>query len=110
MPHSRRFPLVLALALFWLSLAPPPAAANQAAKPDFTVWLDEFKREALTRGISQTTLDAALAGVEPIPRVVELDQRQPEFVDTFLNYLDRRASPRRIEQGLQKLREQQALL
>lgn len=110
MTQSLRFPLALALAMFSLSLSPPPAAANPAATPDFTVWLDEFKREALTRGISQATLDAALAGVEPIARVVELDQRQPEFVDTFLNYLDRRVSPRRIEQGREKLREQQALL
>lgn len=83
---------------------PAPAA------PDFSVWLDQFRQEALAAGISQTTLDAALGGIQPLPEVLALDQRQPEFFDTFLNYLDKRVSPRRLEQGWAVLIEHQALL
>ena len=81
-----------------------------ATVPDFPAWLAQFRQEALLQGISRATLDAALGGVQPLPQVLELDQRQPEFFDTFLNYLDKRLSPRRIERGRELLREHQVLL
>jgi len=102
----------IALLLVLASLALPISHANTDPAPgrNFADWLDGFKREALSSGISQATIDAALSNVAFMPRVIELDQRQPEFVDTFLNYLERRVSPRRIEQGLEKLHEQRPLL
>lgn len=87
---------------------PTPAAGSDA--PDFSVWLEQFKQEARARGITQATLDAALAEARPLEQVLELDQRQPEFVSTFLNYLDKRVSPERIEQGQAALAEHGALL
>jgi membrane-bound lytic murein transglycosylase B len=81
-----------------------------AAAPEFTVWLDQFRLEALAAGISPATLDAALGGIQPLPEVLALDQRQPEFFDTFLNYLDKRVSPGRLERGRAALVEHQALL
>lgn len=110
MNHALLPRIALLFALVTLALPVAHASANPAPGRDFATWLDSFKREALNHGISQATLDAALSNVEPIPRVIELDQRQPEFVDTFLNYLERRVGPRRIEQGLKQLHEQRALL
>jgi len=78
--------------------------------PDFSTWLAQFRREALAQGISQTTLDAALADARPLPQVLELDRRQPEFFDTFWTYLDKRISPRRLERGQAALAEHNALL
>lgn len=77
---------------------------------DFPAWLEGVRREALARGVDQLILDAALGGVEPIPRVLELDQRQPEFTDTFLNYLDRRVTEQRVEEGRKQLRQHGRLL
>ncbi len=74
-----------------------------AEKPDFPTWLAAFKQEALTKGISQFTLDAALGHVQPIPKVLELDQRQPEFVDTFWNYLGSRIGGKQLQLGKDKL-------
>ena len=78
--------------------------------PDFAVWLEQFRQEALAKGISQASLDAALGEARLLPEVLERDQRQPEFFDTFLNYLDKRVSPLRLEQGQAALIEHQALL
>lgn len=83
--------------------------AQAQSEADFPAWLAEFQKEAREQGISQATLDAALKDIQPIPRVLELDQRQPEFVDTFWNYLDKRLSPSRLERG-QKLMAQHAAL
>ncbi len=98
---------VSALAAYGEDLPTVPATP---VPPDFSQWIEQFKLEARSFGISQATLDAALAEARPLEKVLELDQRQPEFVSTFLNYLDKRVSPLRIEQGQAMLIEHRALL
>ena len=63
------------------------AAAND--QPDLETWLVELRQDARDEGISEATLDAALDGVQLIPRVIELDRKQPEFTLTFAQYLER---------------------
>jgi membrane-bound lytic murein transglycosylase B len=87
----------------------PPATATSPA-PGFQSWLEGVRQEARARGVDQAILDAALGHVEPIPRVLELDLRQPEFTDTFLNYLDRRVTDARVEEGRKLLRKHGRLL
>jgi membrane-bound lytic murein transglycosylase B len=69
-----------------------------------------LRAEALGLGIGASTLDSALAGIRPIPRVVELDLRQPEFTLTFQEYMNRVVPDGRVRQGKQKLNENRALL
>lgn len=87
-------------------LADPPAPPVQP----FAEWLADLKFEASQRGISDAILADALDGIEPIPRVVELDRNQPEFTLTFREYLTRVAPEHRIATGRKKLAENQALL
>ena len=77
---------------------------------DFQTWVGDLRREALARGIGAATFDEAFAGVEPIERVVELDRRQPEFTQTFWQYLDKRVTPDRIERGQAELARHRELL
>lgn len=77
---------------------------------EFPAWLADFRKEAQERGISQATLDQALNDLQPVERVVELDRRQPEFVDTFLNYLNKRVSETRIRDGRELLHTHLGLL
>jgi membrane-bound lytic murein transglycosylase B len=65
----------------------------------FATWLEGLRQEARTKGISDATLHAALDGLQPIPRVIELDRKQPEFTQTFWRYLDARVTEERIERG-----------
>lgn len=89
-------------------IAGAPAAGQH--KPSFADWLDGVKREAAGKGISAATLEAAFANVEPIPRVVELDRRQPEFTLTFQQYLDRVVPQSRIDKGRSRVIENRELL
>ena len=76
------------------------ASVSLAQEQSFDEWLKELRAEALGLGISESTLDAALTLVEePIPRVLELDKSQPEFVQTFAGYMRNRLSDARIERG-----------
>lgn len=88
----------------------PGLAAPADEAPDFSAWLAQFEQDALAQGISRATLDAALANVQLLPEVIELDQRQPEFIQTFRSYLDKRLSPWRIDRGQALLLEHRTLL
>ena len=66
---------------------------------DFLNWLEGLRQEARSKGISDATLHEALDNLQPIPRVIELDRRQPEFTQTFWGYLDARVTEKRIERG-----------
>src|ERR687897_2107420 len=78
------------------SVAPSaqPAAAPMptptAAPADFPTWLVGVRREALERGITQPTVDAALTGLEPEPTVINRDRAQAEIVLSVDEYLRRR--------------------
>jgi membrane-bound lytic murein transglycosylase B len=48
--------------------------------------------------------------VEPIPRILELDRKQPEFTLTFDEYIGRVVSQARIDRGRQLIAENKALL
>ncbi len=86
------------------------AAPVSAQTPDFQVWLEALKSEARGAGISQATIDTALADVEPIERVTELDRKQPEFTQTFWAYLDKRVTPERVARARSLLATHKDLL
>jgi membrane-bound lytic murein transglycosylase B len=69
----------------------PPAAAPL---PPFAEWLVQLRQDALTWGISQRTVDAALTGIEPLPVVTERDRAQPERTLSVDEYLKRRIDSR----------------
>ncbi len=98
------------VAMLLLALSMMPGHMATAAEMDFAAWLEGVRAEALTRGISAGTLDAAFAGAAPIPRVIELDRQQPEFTLSFGEYLDRVAPPSRVETGRRMLELNRDLL
>ena len=98
--------LAFLLIVFGLSIS---LVSNTNAE-DFNTWLDELKTEAKRQGISQKTIDNTLIGIKPIPRVIELDRKQPEFTLTFAEYLKRVVSDRRITIGKSKLKKHEELL
>ncbi len=72
---------------------------------DFTSWLEQLRIDARSAGISQKTLDAALADIEaPQPRVIERDRKQPEKTQSLEDYVAARVSKERIAEGRTMLR------
>jgi membrane-bound lytic murein transglycosylase B len=85
-------------------------ATIPAPTQSFADWLADFRTEASSLGISTSTLDTAFnTVVEPLPRIIELDRSQPEFVQTFTGYMRNRMSDRRIERGRRLLAEHKDL-
>jgi membrane-bound lytic murein transglycosylase B len=81
----------------------------EPARQPFPEWLAELRAEAASRGISEDTL-TALDDLEPLERVLELDNSQPEFVQTFTRYIDLRVTGGQVSRGQNLLQQHSALL
>lgn len=77
----------------------PPPSFVSSGDPAFDAWRDEYVRRAMAQGRSPAVLSRLLAGLTPDPRVIALDQRQPEFVAPVWEYVNTRVSPQRLSAG-----------
>ncbi|MEO3431747.1 lytic murein transglycosylase [Inquilinus sp. CAU 1745] len=107
-PVGRRISLAFAslIGLLWLAVAP----AAMAQQVPFGEWLRGVRAEAAAQGVSDQILDTAFSGLEPNPRVIELDRAQPEGSITFAQYMDRVISEVRVTEGRRLVRQHEALL
>jgi membrane-bound lytic murein transglycosylase B len=103
-----RFATLLSLLILILTAAAcTPMAPTQE---EFGLWLDDFKRDARADGISESTLNDAFADVQYLPRVIELDRKQPETTQTLDEYLDKIVSDKRIKDGREAMADNKELL
>ena len=89
---------------------PGSAAAAAVAESRFAAWLEAVKQDAAGAGISKATIDRALDDARLLDEVIALDRRQPEFTQTFWQYIDRRVTPQRVERGRELLAKHRRLL
>ena len=103
--------LFSAIALSALALAAPAAQDVDAPRPPFPEWLAGVRAEALSRGIREEIVDAALADVvEPQPVILERDRTQAEVVLSLEQYVARRLTLRLIRNGRTAYAEHRELL
>jgi len=89
----------------------PDAAQMEPTRPSFADWLAGVRTEALTRGIREDIVDAALADIpEPVPVVIERDRAQAETVLSLEQYIDRILTPKLVATGRERVATQKALL
>ena len=93
--------------MFFVCFPTVVMAGNQAS---YEQWGDQFKSRAIHAGVSANTLNAAFAHSKFLPRVIELDQKQPESKMTFGEYKEKIVSATRINQGRAMYRKHKALL
>src|SRR5205814_2373381 len=77
-----------------LSVTAVPAFAAPCGTGTFESWLEDFKKEAAAKGISQATLAAGLSGVALDKAVLARDHSQKVFSQTFEEFSGRMVPPR----------------
>ena len=109
-PDSRNLPTRRALlrAGFSALVLAAPARAL-AAPPGFEQWRENFRKQALAKGISEATWNRAMGHVEPDMTVFKQIRNQPEFNEQIWQYINRRVSDWRIINGKVALKENTAL-
>ncbi|MES1201530.1 MAG: lytic murein transglycosylase [Pseudomonadota bacterium] len=104
----KRVLFVAATALATLACGQVGVRAQSAEVPqfatsgdaEFDAWRDDFAARALHAGRSADTVRTLLSGIQPDPHIIELDQRQPEFVAPVWDYVSSRVSAQRISNGI----------
>ena len=87
-----------------------PASVAQNTGGDFDSWLAGLKQEAIGRGIRPQTVETALAGLQPLPEVIQRDRSQREFTLTFTRYMRGAVTEGRVEKARRLLEEHRPLL
>lgn len=100
--------MTIPLKVLALVVAVVPAVG--VAQAEFDECLGRLREAAVAQGVSAATADRVLPTVRQLPRVVEADRSQPEFVETFATYLARRVTPQRVAAGRARLEQHRALL
>jgi len=84
-------------------------SSNSFADNNFNKWLEDFKKEALSKGISKNTLKV-LENAKPIKKTIKLDRNQPEFKLTFPIYKNKIISDFRIKKAKSEYKKNKLLL
>ena len=84
---------ILSLIFFTLT------AGQLRAEGEFAACLDSLGNRALEAGVDSKLVEQVVPGLSQQARVLELDRRQPEFVQTFAGYLNTRVSEERVLRG-----------
>lgn len=87
----------------------PSANANHSNKT-FVEWVDNFRSEAVSQGISEKTINSAFSNIEHVDAVISLDRKQPENKITLEEYLARTVTASRIKKGQNELAANKDLL
>jgi membrane-bound lytic murein transglycosylase B len=76
------------------------AAASAASRsPEFEACLTDLQRQARDAEVAEAIVAEVFPALEQQQRVIELDRKQPEFVQTFAQYFSARVTQQRIDQG-----------
>lgn len=106
----KSFVFAFTLLAFMGGLAQPSLAQTPTGADGFQQWVESFKKRALADGLAPSTIEQSLNNISFLPRVIELDRKQPEKTITFTEYKKRILSEWRIDNGQKMFREHYDLL
>ena len=77
---------------------------------EFENWKKDFKKVALSKDISEETFNIAIENTRYLPNVIKYDRYQPEFYEDTKTYISKRASLKKLKQGLELYEQNQELI
>ena len=77
---------------------------------EFENWKKDFKKVALSKDISEETFNIAIENTRYLPNVIKYDRYQPEFYEDTKTYISKRASLKKLKQGLELYEQHQELI
>ncbi|MCE3232742.1 MAG: mltB [Rickettsiaceae bacterium] len=99
----------IAIAFSAVACASTQSIENQEQE-QFRGWLITFSQDARAHGISDNTIYQFLKRAEFLPKVIELDRKQPDTTKTFDEYIKSVVPERRLKEAKKQYEENKALL
>tara|TARA_A100001015_G_scaffold254268_1_gene294974 strand:+ start:382 stop:1401 length:1020 start_codon:yes stop_codon:yes gene_type:complete len=81
-----------------------------AASPNFDLWVKDFKKEAVSSGISKNVVDEVMSNAKFLPRVIEYDRYQPEFYEDTFTYIKKRTNKKKVKQGISLYKKEKNII
>lgn len=80
------------------------------ANDDFPNCLAALQERARGAGVDEQIVEQVIPSMQQQKRALKQDRQQPEFVQTFQDYLNARVTPQRIARGRQLLKQHRSFL
>ena len=75
-------------------------SSSLANNSDFNLWIDDFKKKAISSGISESVVKDVMSEAIFLPKVIQYDRYQPEFYEDTFTYIKKRTSFKKVKKGL----------
>jgi len=67
---------------------------------DFNLWVVDFKKKAISSGISKKVVNEVMLNARFLPKVIEYDRYQPEFYEDTFKYIKKRTNKKKVKEGV----------
>ena len=81
-----------------------------AKNSDFNLWVDNFKKKAISSGISKNVVNDVMSNAKFLPKVIEYDRYQPEFYEDTYTYIKKRTNIKKVRKGLALYKEEKLII
>ena len=93
--------------IFLVVFSPYSLLANNL---EFSLWVDDFKRNAISSGISKNVVDDVMSTARFLPKVIEYDRYQPEFYEDTFTYIKKRTNSKKVKKGLALYKKEKIII
>ena len=95
---------------FILSLSILFISTSYGNESNFEMWLSNFKKVAISDGISENVVNDVMSNAKFLPKVIEYDRYQPEFYEDTFTYIKKRSSKRKVNEGLRLYKKEKIII
>ena len=75
--------IILSLSILFIS-------TSYGNEDNFETWLSNFKKVAISDGISKNVVNDVMSDAKFLPKVIEYDRYQPEFYEDTFTYIKKK--------------------
>jgi len=104
-----RFNYKISIFFIFIKLLTLNSVFAENLENNFNNWLDNYKKFALKKGVSQETINIAFKNVKFLDQVIKYDRKQPEFIEDTITYVNKRANSLRRKNAKKLLLKNKAL-
>ena len=98
----KKITIILVLIQIWTN--------SLASEMSFKNWLNDFKKEAIQQGISESVVNDVMSEAKFLPKVIEYDRYQPEFYEDTFTYIKKRTSKKKLKDGIKLYKKEKKVI
>ena len=91
----------------FLLVFPSSLLANNS---EFNLWVNDFKKKAVSSGISKNVVEDVMSGARFLPKVIKYDRYQPEFYEDTFTYIKKRTNTKKVKKGLALYKKEKLII